>query len=159
MLGPDDAARVRALRQATADGLTARFGRGPWSKVATEPGVRRTLTQGRVFAGVIGDRLIAALTLSARKPWAIDATFFARSRAPIYLTDMVVHPDHQRAGVGRTMLDAALAAVRVWPGDAIRLDAYDAVAGAGGFYRKCGYAEVGRKTYRGTPLIYFQLLL
>jgi len=39
------------------------------------------------------------------------------------------------------------------------LDAYDAQAGAGEFYRKCGFEEVGRVIYRGTPLIYFQLLL
>ena len=46
-----------------------------------------------------------------------------------------------------------------WPAEAICLDAYDTEAGAGGFYRKCGFQEVGRATYRGTPLIYFQMLL
>ena len=43
--------------------------------------------------------------------------------------------------------------------DAIRLDAFDAKAGAGGFYAKCGYTEVGRTSYRNAPLIYYQLLL
>jgi hypothetical protein len=27
------------------------------------------------------------------------------------------------------------------------------------FYAKCGYREVGRVTYRGTPLVYFERLL
>jgi len=49
--------------------------------------------------------------------------------------------------------------VREWPGDAIRLDAYDADAGAGGFYSNCGFREVGRVNYRGTPLVYYELLL
>jgi ribosomal protein S18 acetylase RimI-like enzyme len=43
--------------------------------------------------------------------------------------------------------------------DAIRLDAYDATAGAGGFYAKCGFTEKGRVTYRNAPLIYYELLL
>jgi ribosomal protein S18 acetylase RimI-like enzyme len=46
-----------------------------------------------------------------------------------------------------------------WPGDAIRLDAWDAAAGAGEFYRKCGFREVGRATYRTAPLVYFEILL
>jgi hypothetical protein len=49
--------------------------------------------------------------------------------------------------------------VRAWPGDAIRLDAYDAEAGAGKFYAKCGFRERGRVVYRKTPLIYFELIL
>ena len=35
-----------------------------------------------------------------------------------------------------------------WQSDAIRLDAWDAAAGAGEFYRKCGFREVGRVRYR-----------
>ena len=43
--------------------------------------------------------------------------------------------------------------------DAIRLDAYDAAAGAGDFYAKNGFREVGRTKYRNAPLIYYELLL
>ncbi len=39
----------------------------------------------------------------------------------------------------------------------IRLDAYDAPAGAGEFYRKFGFSEMGRTSYRGTPLVYFEM--
>ncbi|HEY1600831.1 MAG TPA: hypothetical protein VGG64_14580 [Pirellulales bacterium] len=46
-----------------------------------------------------------------------------------------------------------------WPADAVRLDAYDASAGAGGFYSHCGFSEVGRPVYRGAPLVYYELLL
>ncbi len=48
---------------------------------------------------------------------------------------------------------------RAWPADAIRLDAYDAKAGAGEFYAKCGLREVGRAKYKGNPLIYFEWIL
>ena len=46
-----------------------------------------------------------------------------------------------------------------WPSEAIRLDAFDAEAGAGGFYARCGFTEVGRVTYRKAPLMYYELLL
>jgi GNAT superfamily N-acetyltransferase len=65
----------------------------------------------------------------------------------------------QRQGVGRRLLEEAKIVAAAWPCDAIRLDAYDAAAGAGPFYAKCGFREVGRMTYRGVPLIYFELLV
>jgi hypothetical protein len=45
------------------------------------------------------------------------------------------------------------------PADAIPLGAFDAKAGAGPFYARYGYTEVGRVTYRNAPLIYYELLL
>ena len=44
---------------------------------------------------------------------------------------MAVHPGSQRKGVGRLLLKQAEAVARFWPADAIRLDAFDAAAGAG----------------------------
>jgi hypothetical protein len=46
-----------------------------------------------------------------------------------------------------------------WPADAVRLDAYDANAGAGRFYARCGFTERGRVVYKGDPLVYFERLL
>jgi GNAT superfamily N-acetyltransferase len=57
------------------------------------------------------------------------------------------------------MLDRALEVARDWPADAVRLDAYDAPAGAGPFYEKCGWEERGRVVYRKCPLIYYERLL
>jgi hypothetical protein len=53
-------------------------------------------------------------------------------------------------------LEDALAVVREWPADVVRLDSYDATAGAGGFYARCGFDERGRVVYRGTPLLYLE---
>jgi GNAT superfamily N-acetyltransferase len=71
---------------------------------------------------------------------------------------MAVIPERQGAGVGRALLHEALSIARAVPAHAIRLDAYDLPAGAGEFYRKCGYAPAGGKTYRGVPLLYFELM-
>jgi GNAT superfamily N-acetyltransferase len=65
----------------------------------------------------------------------------------------------QRRGVGRACLQDVRRIAHAWPADAIRLDAYDAPAGAGRFYERCGYREVGRVVYRKVPLIYFESLL
>jgi ribosomal protein S18 acetylase RimI-like enzyme len=72
---------------------------------------------------------------------------------------MAVAPDLQRRGVGRLCREEAAKVAKKWPGDAIRLDAYDAEAGAGEFYRKCGFREVGRASYRNTPLVYYEMLM
>ena len=159
LLDPARVAEVAELHRITAGDLVQRFGTGPWKRGAGGAGIARALTRGKVLVGTVEGAVVASLTLSTQKPWAIDPGYFHVSHSPIYLTDMVVHPRHQRTGLGRTLLEAAAALGRVWPGDAIRLDAYDAAAGGGGFYRKCGYTEVGRKVYRGTPLIYYELLL
>ncbi len=66
---------------------------------------------------------------------------------------------HQGRGLGRLALADARDVAATWPADAIRLDAYDTEAGAGPFYTKCGFAERGRVVYKGTPLIYYELLI
>jgi GNAT superfamily N-acetyltransferase len=125
----------------------------------TDRGVATSIRTSRVLVARDADWIVGTLRLATKKPWAIDRAYFADVRRPLYLTDMAVLPSHQRTGIGRFMLAEAATVARHWPGDAIRLDAYDAPAGAGGFYAKCGYRQVGRKTYRGVPLLYFELLL
>jgi GNAT superfamily N-acetyltransferase len=77
----------------------------------------------------------------------------------VYLHDVVVLPERQRAGIGSALIERAKVVAREWPADAIRLDAYDGTSGAGPFYRKCGFAEVGRAVYRRVPLVYYEFLI
>jgi len=154
-----DAAAIAALRTAAADRLTQDFGRGHWTSCVTQQSILRGLKNSRVLVARNGNHIVATLRLATKKPWAIDARYFVSVRRPLYLTDMAVAPEMQRQGAGRRLLEESKAVARAWPGDAIRLDAYDADAGAGGFYARCGFREVGRVSYRGTPLVYFELLL
>jgi hypothetical protein len=48
---------------------------------------------------------------------------------------------------------------RAWPAGAVRTSAYDGAAGAGPFYAKCGFREMGRVTYRTIPMIFFEMIL
>ena len=153
----DDAPAIAALHAAVAERLTQEFGRGHWSNGASERAVLLAFRRSRVLVARQRSRVIATLILSTRKPWAIDRSCFGACVRPLYLTNMAVAPDRQRRGLGRQCVEEARRVAREWPSDAIRLDAYDAAAGAGGFYAKCGFREVGRATYRGVPLIYFEL--
>lgn len=154
-----DAADIAAVRSGAAAHLTRQFGRGHWSSQPTEQAVLRGIATSRVLVARQAGRAIAVLSLATRKPWAIDRSYFADSERPLYLVDMAVAPEHQRRGVGRRLVQAAVAAARAWPVDAIRLDAYDADAGAGPFYAKCGFREVGRASFRTVPLVYYEMLL
>ena len=156
---PEDVPDLMHIRNATSQLLTAQYGKGPWSGQSTEKGVQFGMRIGTVFIARHRARLIATLTLSTRKPWAIDKKYFSPSARPLYLTSMAVSPDKQRQGVGRLCMEGARRIAKKWPADAIRLDAFDAEAGAGEFYAKCGFREVGRATYRNCPLIYFEMPL
>jgi GNAT superfamily N-acetyltransferase len=177
-----DAPAIAALLNAAADHLTELHGRGHWSGQATERGVllaitppvagkRRTVTSRVIIARNRSGKIIGTLHLATKKPWAIDVSYFSPVKRALYLTGMAIEPRVQRSGIGRRMLEEAANVAREWPDDtvqAIRLDAYDTSqvsgakdggAGAGGFYERCGWREVGRVKYKGNPLVYFEMLL
>lgn len=157
-----DAAELAALHAALGQNLTEKYGKGAWSSAASERGVLASMRMPRFSRTLIvrdGRRIVGTLRLATKKPWAIDTAYFTRVEKPLYLTGMAVHPDLQGKGIGRLLMKEAEAITRGWPADAIRLDAFDAPAGAGQFYAKCGYREVAHVSYKGNPLIYFELLL
>ncbi len=151
-----DSPEIAALRNDVAERLTVDFGAGHWSSHCTAEVVEVGIVQSHVLVARAGRAIIATLRLLTKKPWAIDPKYFTSAKRPIYLVDMAVRVDSQRHGVGRQLIEEAKRVVAAWPGDAIRLDAYDATAGAGDFYAKCGFRERGSVTYRATPLIYYE---
>ena len=159
LAGPDEAQAIAAMQTRVADDLTRRHGHGHWSSAVTESSVLRAMGTSRVLVARCGDTIAGTLRLVTKKPWAIDPAYFASVRRPLYLLSMAVEPARQRTGIGTRLLAEARLVGAEWPADAIRLDAYDSAAGAGSFYAKCGYREVGRVTYRSVPLRYFELLL
>src|SRR5262249_18242373 len=104
-----------------------------------------------------GKRIVGTFVLATKKPWAIDRTYFKPCKRPLYLISMAVLPEMQGKGIGRQCIEAAVKACKKYPAGAIWLDSYDCEAGAGEFYRKCGFTEVGRASYRNVPLIYFAM--
>jgi GNAT superfamily N-acetyltransferase len=153
-----DASAIVSLRVAVAESLTRQFGRGHWSARATEAGVSRAIATSRVLVAKDGTEVVGLLRLTTNKPWAIDPDYFKPVRRPLYLVDMAVEPSRQRKGVGRQLIEEAKQVALAMPADAIWLDAYTEHT-AVVFYEKCGFSEVGRVTYRGVPLVYFEMLL
>lgn len=157
-------AELIALHRAVAEDLTRRFGQGPWSPPAryNENPLRYDISRSkfvRILIASDSHGLAGSLRLQTKKPWSIDAGRFSPVKRPLYLTSMAVDPRLQGKGVGRRLLEEAATLARAWPGDAIRLDTFDAAAGAEGFYAKCGYREAARVTYQGVPHVDFELLL
>ena len=155
----DEANAIARLQTRVAEDLTRQHGAGHWSAAVTGQNVANGIASSSVLVARDEGVVVGTLRLVAKKPWAIDPAYFANVRRPLYLLSMAVEPARQRTGIGRRLLDEARIVGRAWPADAIRLDAYDHAAGAGPFYAKCGYREVGRVTYRTVPLRYFELLL
>jgi len=154
-----DAKELAALHTAVAEDLTRRYGRGFWSFKTSEKGALLTLRHSRVLIARKGKTIVGTLNFPTKKPWAIDVSYFTPVEVPIYLTGMAVIPEMQRQGIGTRLMKEAVKQVRAWPADAIRLDAYDHSAGAGEFYAKCGFREIGHVIYRKGPLVYFELLV
>jgi GNAT superfamily N-acetyltransferase len=154
-----DVPAIAALHNATAGALTARFGEGHWSSLTTERAAALAQRHARVRVGVSGKRILTALRLATKKPWAIDVTYFTPVKRSLYLTGMAVSVAHQEQGFGRLALEDAIAVARAWSANAIRLDAYDAVAGAGQFYANCGFSERGHVVFKSDPLVYYEFLL
>lgn len=155
----NDAAALAALHTAVANHLTDAHGAGPWSAATSEKGILFAMRTSQVYVARLGNQLVGTLRLQTKKPWAIDTSYFPACKRPLYLLAMAIVPAKQRQGLGRQCLEEIKSITKAWPADALRLDAYDAEAGAGGFYSSCGWLETGRVTYRGAPLIYYHLPL
>lgn len=154
----DDIPDVVSIKNEAAQKLTDEFGKGHWSYQCTEKGVRGGVNENsKLFVAKIDGTVVGTARLTTKKPWAIDPAYFSKVDRAIYLVDMAVHPDHQRKGIGKKILEKIVQFAEDWPAQSIRLDAYNAKAGAGDFYKKCGYTEKGRVIYRGTRLIYYEL--
>jgi len=153
-----DAPALNDLHAAVSGDLTRRYGPGGWS---TAGRVRSALFDTKFTRTVIalsGTTIVGTLHLQTKKPWAIDIAYFTPVERALYLTSMAVAPGLQRQGIGGALMVEATKQAKAWPADALRLDAFDAAAGAGGFYTKCGFSERGHVIYRHAPLAYFEML-
>jgi len=154
-----DAGRLADLHTTVAEDLTNAHGSGPWSGKTTERGVLFAMRTSDVYVARLGTEIVGSLRLTTKKPWAIDASCYTDCVRPLYLVAMAVAPHKQGQGIGRRCLEEAKLVAAKWPADAVRLDAYDARAGAGQFYVRCGWSEVGRGAYRDVALIYYEWMV
>lgn len=146
------------LRLAVDADQADRFGDERYTTTITEKSVARNLKSSRVVVATRRGRIIAAVRMETKKPWAIDLKYFTPACKAVYLHDVNVLPELQQSGIGSQLMDRVKQLAKEWPVDAIRLDAYDGPSGAGPFYRKCGFRKLGNAVYRGVPLVYYEFV-
>ena len=155
----DDSPELVAMRARVSQNLAKKFGEGFWAGRPTESGERFLMRIGQIYIARYRGKLIATLALSTRKPWSIDVENFRASTKPLYLRAMAVDPAQQGKGVGKRCIAEVRRIAAEAGRDVIRLDAFDCPAGAGEFYRTCGFIETARVVYKGVPLIDFEMML
>jgi GNAT superfamily N-acetyltransferase len=153
-----DARELVALGTAVAHDMTRQFGEGGWSATPGKDDVVGQVSASRVFIARRDAEVIGTVRLARAVPWAIDSSAFTPVAKALYVLGLAVAPDARGQGVGRRLMDAAKAAARSESAGALWLDAYEHVAGAGPFYLKCGFRQVGRTSYKQVPLIYYEWL-
>lgn len=156
----DDIPVVRAILSAAAADLTARFGTGHWSKVRSTETLRKYLDQKILHIIEHKTAAVGTLRLTDRKIGFYHQDWFKHPDDPAgYLLDMAIDPAHQRRGIGRRAMKLVEGLARRTGLRAVRFDAYAGPAGAGPFYRKCGYALVHAGAFNGVALEYFEKVL
>jgi GNAT superfamily N-acetyltransferase len=117
------------------------------------------VSASRVLVARRDAAIIGTVRLARALPWAIDSSSFTPVATAIYVLGLAVAPDTRGQGVGRQLMDAAKDTARAESADALWLDAFDHVAGAGAFYIKSGFRAVGRTKHKEMPLIYYEWLV
>ena len=154
----NDASALVALRTCVAHNMTQRFGEGAWSAAPGDADVIQQVSASLVLVAHYDKKIVGTVRLARAKPWAIDASTFTPVITALYVLGLAVSPDVRGQGVGRCLMEAAKDAARAEPADALWLDAYEHAAGAGPFYLKCGFRQVGRTSYREMPLTFYEWL-
>jgi GNAT superfamily N-acetyltransferase len=154
-----DIQALLALRLAIDADQAERFGADRYATTLSEKSVARSLKSSRTLVATRLGRIVGTVRMETKKPWAIDLSYFTPVSQAVYLHNVDVHPELQRSGIGRELLDRTKTMAKDWPVDAIRLDAYDGPSGAGPFYKKYGFKKLGHTVYRGVPLAYYEFVL
>jgi len=155
-----DVKSARAIRVDAAAALTQRYGSGHWSGEPSIATLKRHKEAGALYVVECDGDLVGTFKLDDKKIGFYRKAWFTRPDDPAaYLMNMAIAPERQREGIGRKTMVEIEGIVRRRALKALRFDAYDGPAGAGGFYRKCGYELMHKGTINGTALEYYEKLL
>jgi GNAT superfamily N-acetyltransferase len=114
--------------------------------------LRTHISEKEIFLVALDATPVATFELQTKKTFWYDERWFAEpDAAAFYLLHMAVSPERQRRGNGRIIVAKIEDIARGAGRRAVRFDAYDAAAGAGAFYQKCGYALVHSGSFNDVP--------
>jgi GNAT superfamily N-acetyltransferase len=159
LAGKTDVPALVELQLAIDADQAERFGDDRYTTTISEKSVARSLESSRMVVATRRGRIVGTVRMETKKPWAIDLNYFTPACKAVYLHNVNVHPQLQRSGIGRQLMERVKQVAKEWPVDTIRLDAYDGPSGAGPFYRKCGFKKLGHALYRSVPMVYYEFVL
>ena len=105
---------------------------------------------------VVGMLAVAAIGAQSGVP---EPAFIDRSIRADRVHWLLVAPERQRRGIGRRLVDAAIAWARANGYEALLLDTTTEQQAAVAFYEALDFSEVGRSTVRRWELVWFKLAL
>jgi ribosomal protein S18 acetylase RimI-like enzyme len=129
----DDAKAVWQLHDLALEDAGAHGGRGPWEDDLREVRASYLDSGGDFLIGFVDGELVAMGGL------------FRHSRDEAEIRRMRVHPDFQRQGLGRLLLERLEERARALGCKTIRLDTTGQQTAARRLYESAGYRETGRR--------------
>jgi GNAT superfamily N-acetyltransferase len=124
------------------------------------PTIQKHVADETIWAGERSGELVATLRLTDSKIGFYRSAWFGDPKSIAgYLMHMAVSPHHQGLGYGTALLREAEEVALKRGLECVRLDSYDAPAGAGSFYEKAGYTHVHSGEVHGVPLLYWEKFL
>jgi predicted N-acetyltransferase YhbS len=156
---PGDARAIAALRTAVAEQMTREFGPGHWSGVTSRADVQRQMKASQILVARQDDHIVGTVRVTSVNPRAMASAGFTPVGSALYVLGLAVSPDYRKMGVGRQLMEAAKDQARIRRAEALWLDAYDGLVGAGPFYLRCGFRRVGSAGERRVPLVYYEWLV
>ena len=141
---PADHDAVWELHNLALNQVGAHAGNGPWDDDLHHIEEDYLRNNGEFLVGVLDDRIVAMGALK----------YVDRERAKIMR--MRVHPDHQRKGHGRAILQALEQRALEFGYRTLFLDTTTVQKGAQAFYTQNGYVQVGHDRYDTFDLLLYE---
>lgn len=129
-----DAAAVWKLHDVALDDAGVHGGRGPWEEDLRDIAATYLESDGEFLVGLAGIELVAMGGL------------LRRTTAEAEIKRMRVHPDFQRRGLGRLVLEELEARAQALGYREIRLDTMEEQIAARRLYESAGYREIGQRS-------------
>ncbi len=151
-----DAPALTALRVEVARRLLLEHGGGPWSACPSRAIVLRQMRASHMLVARRGEEIVGTVRLIRANPMLLDASAFTPVGVALYLIGLAVEPQARAQGIGRELVETCKRIARSWPAQALWLDTYATAAGAGRFYEKCGFRQVGPTMFKDAPMRFYE---
>jgi len=136
---------VWQLHHLALDQVGTNLGPGPWDDDLHDISGAYLNAGGEFLVGIIGGAGIVAM-----------GAFRQTSPLRAEIKRMRVHPNFQRRGFAQQILDALEIAAKQLGYAALHLDTTSKQTAAQSLYRKNGYVEVDRKSWRDAEMIFME---